>query len=140
LLTPELTDFAANHLDPEWITDERVRRIAAVHLSQMPSIPGLLAAFEEEPLLQQWITEAASEQRAIPDPERQLADVILRLRNESYGNQIARLASNLSDTTLTDDERMEALAAQQYLRRVRREPLAPLDGGGDETAYGTGGE
>ena len=32
LLTPELTDFAVNHLDPAWITDDRVRRIAAVHL------------------------------------------------------------------------------------------------------------
>jgi DNA primase len=129
LLTPELTDFAVNHLDPAWITDERVRRIAAVHLSQTPSVASLLNLFEGEAGLSHFISEAASEQRSIPEPEKQLIDVILKLRNASIDRQISELNSHLVDSGLTDDERMEALSMQQRLRTERRNPLIPLDGG-----------
>ena len=129
LLTPDLTDFAINHLDPAWITDERVRRIVAVHLSETPSVAVLLNTFEGDGGLSHFISEAASEQRSIPEPEKQLIDVILKLRNASIDRQIAGLTSQLVDSGLTDDERMEALGMQQRLRAERRAPLVPLDGG-----------
>ena len=132
VLESEYADFAANHLDPSWITDERVRRIVAVYLSAAQSVPALLNAFEGESGLQNLISEAASEQRAIPDPLRQLSDVILRLRNALFDRQITELTSQLVDPTVSDEVRMEALAMQQHLRQARREPLMPLDGGAPE--------
>jgi DNA primase len=132
VLESAYADFAANHLDPTWITDERVRRIVAVYLSAAHTVPSLLNAFEGESELQNLISEAASEQRAIPDPLRQLNDVILRLRNAVFDRQISELASPLVDPSVSDEIRMEALAMQQHLRTARREPLMALDGGAPE--------
>ena len=89
-------------------------------------VAGLLAQFEGDDFACRLITENASEQRAIPEPEKQLADVILRLRNTAYDQRIARLNAHLSDATLTGEEHHAALAEQQDLRVARRQPLLPL--------------
>lgn len=132
VLESSYADFAANHLDPTWVTDERVRRIVANYLTEAHTVPSLLNAFEGEFELQNLISEAASEQRAIPDPLRQLSDVILRLRNALYDRQITELTRQLVDPVVSDEVRLEALATQQQLRKARRDPLFPLDGGAPE--------
>jgi DNA primase len=126
LLSPELSQFAATHLEPAWVTHPTIRRIAAVHFSMGTDIPGLLGEFEGDDFARQLIAESALEQRTIPDPEKQLADVILRLRNQAYDQRITALVAHLADASLPHAERVAALEEQQRLRAAKREPLQPL--------------
>jgi DNA primase len=126
LLAPEHAHFAAEHLDPGWITHPTVRRIAALHFSLGTDVAGLISQFEGDDFARSLITECASEQRAIPEPEKQLGDVILRLRNAAYDSTMAALSATLSDTTLPDEERVAALGEQNRLRGAKRQPLHVL--------------
>lgn len=125
LLSPELAHFAAAHLEPAWVTHPTVRRIAALHFSLGTDVAGLLAQFEGDDFARRLITESASEQRAIPEPEKQLTDVILRLRNAAYDRQIAALTAQFSDAALAHEEHVTAQIEQQRLRAAKRLPLEP---------------
>jgi len=126
LQSPELAHFAAEHLDPSWIAHPTVRRIAAVQFSLEPDVAGLLAQFEGDAFACALITETASEQRAIPEPEKQLADVILRLRNAAFDARINALTAHLADESLAHEDRVASLTEQQRLRTAKRQPLEPL--------------
>jgi DNA primase len=126
LLAPEHAHFAADHLDPAWITHPTVRRIAAVHFSMGTDVAGLISQFAGDDFARSLISESASEQRAIPEPEKQLADVILRLRNAAHDATMASLSSTLADASLPDQERLAALSEQNRLRSEKRKPLHPL--------------
>jgi DNA primase len=126
LLAPEHAHFAADHLDPGWITHPTVRRIAAVHFSMGTDVAGLISQFAGDDFARSLISESASEQRAIPEPEKQLADVILRLRNAAHDATMASLSSTLADASLPDQERLAALSEQNRLRSEKRKPLHPL--------------
>ena len=129
LLSPELSHFAAVHLDPSWVTHPTIRRIAAVHFSLETDAAGLLSQFEGDEFARQLIAESALEQRTIPDPEKQLVDVILRLRNQSYDQRITGLTAQVSDPALSHEDRVAAMTGQQQMRAAKRLPLQPL---GDE--------
>lgn len=126
LLAPEHAHFAADHLDPGWITHPTVRRIAAVHFSMGTDVAGLISQFAGDDFARSLISESASEQRAIPEPEKQLADVILRLRNAAHDATMTSLSSTLADASLPDQERLAALSEQNRLRSEKRKPLHPL--------------
>ena len=58
-----------------------------------------LAAFLDEcesPEMRSLVTEAVAEDRKIPNPEQQLADVTLKLRNQFLDRQIAALTQKTS--------------------------------------------
>jgi hypothetical protein len=69
------------------------------------------------------ITEAAAEDRKIPNPEMQLADVILKLRNQFLDRQIASLTQKASQPEISETEKLEMLREQQQLRQLKRQPL-----------------
>ena len=126
LASADLAHFAAAHLEPAWVTHPTVRRIAALHFSLGTDVAGLLAQFEGDDFACRLITENASEQRAIPEPERQLADLIVRLRNTAYDQRIAQLSARLADRTLSSAEHEETSAEQMRLRLSKVQPLHPL--------------
>ena len=126
LASADLAHFAAAHLEPAWVTHPTVRRIAALHFAHGTDVAGLLAQFEGDDFACRLITENASAQHAIPEPEKQLADVILRLRNTAYDQRIARLNAQFSDPALSEAEHQAALTEQQQLRAAKRQPLHPL--------------
>ena len=68
----------------------------------------------------------ATEQREIPEPERQLADVIRRLRDAWLERQIALRNGRLADPTVDDDDRLTLLSELQALRLRKRSPLEPI--------------
>ncbi|MFM7804119.1 MAG: DNA primase [Verrucomicrobiota bacterium] len=125
-LSSELRDFATAHLDPDWVPTPVVQRVLAVHFQTDGDVAGLLGRFEEDPVAQSVITEAATEQREIPEPERQLADVIRRLRDAWLERQIAQGNGRLADPALEDDERLGLLSELQALRQRKRAPLQPI--------------
>lgn len=128
----ECVDWAAAHLDPNWIQHGTLRQVIsqrlAAHTSQ--AWRGLAAFLDEfeSPEAQSLMTEATAEDRVIPDPARQLTDVVTRLRNQFIDQQLAALThrSNLSETS--EAERLDLLREQQQLRQLKRQPITPLPG------------
>ena len=72
------------------------------------------------------ITEATAENRAIPNPEQQLADLTLRLRNQFIDRQLAALSQSLHQPEIPEEESTRLLQQQQRLREMKRHPLSPL--------------
>lgn len=127
LLSPELSHFAAVHLDPHWVTHPVVRRIIALHLSLGGEVAALLGHFESDESARTLVAAAAAERRAIPEPEKQLADAILRLRNAALDREITQLTARVAEPGIAEAEHLGILSELQRCRRQKREPLAPLD-------------
>jgi DNA primase len=130
LLHDELAAWTALHLDVNWISHPFVREIVKRRLAaQTKENWNNLAAFLDEcgtSEMRNLVTEAVAEERAIPNPEQQLADVILRLRNQFLDRQIVALTQKASQPEISDAERMGILQEQKNLREQKRTPLAPL--------------
>ena len=73
------------------------------------------------------VTEAAAEDRKIPNPEQQLADVALKLRNQFLDRQIAALTQKVSQPGFSEAEQNELLQKRETLRGQKRAPLAALN-------------
>jgi len=66
------------------------------------------------------VTEAAAEDRNIPNPEQQIADVALKLRNQFLDRQIVTLTHKASQPELSDIERADLLRERQQLRQRKQ--------------------
>ena len=80
----------------------------------------------ESPAVRSLITELISDEREIPNPDQQLADVVLRIRNQFVDQQMAALTQQLSQPGLTDAQNVELLQHLQQWRHYKKQPLGPL--------------
>jgi len=131
LLHDELVAWAALHLDVSWMVHPLVRQIVTQRLTaQTNETWKSLAAFLDEcetPEMRALVTEAVAEDRKIPNPEQQLADVTLKLRNQFLDRQIAVMLQKTSQPDMSDAEKVELLRQQQKLREQKRASLAPVN-------------
>ena len=131
LLHDELVGWAALHLDANWISHPSVRQIVDLRLAaQEHETWHNLAEFLdscESAEQRSFITEAVTEDRKFPNPETQLADVTLKLRNQFLDRQIGALTQKFSQPEITDDERMTFLREQMQLKEQKRLPLSQLE-------------
>jgi DNA primase len=131
LLHDNLTAWAALHLDANWILHPLARQIMEQRLlAQRNESWKNLAAFLDEcgsPEMRSLVTEAVAEERKIPNPDTQLADVTLKLRNQFLDRQIAALTQKASKPETSDEEKIELLNGQKELREQKRAPLSPLN-------------
>ena len=74
------------------------------------------------------ITEAMVEEREIPNPARQLEDVVLRLRNDHLDAKLSELMARLGDVSLAESEKAKILEARAKLTLIKRTPLSPSSG------------
>ena len=123
-------DWLSSHLDPEWIQNEIVKNIVSRRMkSQLQgtwrSAGSFLDEFESAQC-RSLITECISDEREIPNPDQQLADITLRLRNQFVDRQVAVISHRLSQPETTDTTHVELLKQQQEWRLYKRQPLAPL--------------
>ncbi len=129
LLHDDLVAGAALHLDVNWISHPLVRKIVTQRLAaQTNETWKSLGAFLGEcelPEMQGLITEAVAGDRKIPNPEQQLGDVVLKLRNQFLDRQIAALTQKISQSGVPEAEQNECLRQQQELRVQKRAPLGP---------------
>jgi hypothetical protein len=133
LLHEDLVRWAAIHLNLEWVQHPIVReildrRICALSHETWATLAAFLDNFESAEA-QSLITAATAEGRPIPDPGRQIADVALRLRNQSLDRQLAALTHRGNQPGTSDEERISLLHQQQQLRQLKRQPLAPFSPG-----------
>ncbi|HWH71197.1 MAG TPA: hypothetical protein VNT26_17555, partial [Candidatus Sulfotelmatobacter sp.] len=130
LLHEELVEWAVAHLDPNWVQHALVRQIVDQRLrAYQQQTWSSLGAFLSECVTseaQRLITEAAAQERALPNPAQQLADVVLRLRNQFIERQMAALMQRANQPQTAEAERIEILRQQQELRALKRQPLGPL--------------
>jgi len=129
-LREDLVGWAAMHLEPDWVQHGAVREAVSRRVAaQSAETWTNLAAFLDEcgsSEMQNLITEAVAESRAIPNPDQQLMDVTMRLRNQFIDRQLTALTHRASLPETNDAQRMDLLRQQQRLRQLKREPLAPL--------------
>ena len=118
-------------LDVNWLAHPLVRQIVDARLGAFEH--GMwhdLAEFLggiESPLMRSLITEAVADERQLPNPEIQLADVTKKLRDQFLDQQIATLTQTISSPETADEQKMEFLHEQQRLKQQKRSPLAPLE-------------
>jgi DNA primase len=132
LLHEDLVRWAAIHLNPEWVQHQVVReivlrRITAQSQETWTNLAAFLDQFESAEA-QGLITAATAENRAIPDPDRQLSDLATRLRNQHFDRQLAGLTQRSNQPEASEEERIRLLRQQQELRNLKRQPLSPLSG------------
>ena len=127
----EFVPWAALHLAVNWISHPDVRQIVDLRLAaQEHETWHNLAEFLdscESAEQRSLITEAVAEDRKIPNPETQLADMTLKLRNQFYDRQIGALTQKISQPQLTDDEKVALLREQMKLKEQKRQPLSQLE-------------
>ncbi len=130
LANPELVPWAIQHLPPEWIQHPQTRRIVEsiyrqVQDGEWQGVASLVEDFEDE-ASQAIITEAATEDRKIPNPGLQLPDVAMKLRNATLDAELAALTREIGRTDLQEEQRLDRLHRQQEIRRLRRQSLPPV--------------
>jgi len=126
LMHEDLLDTAVSHLQPEWINHAGVRQIVscrfALHQAhEWHGLPAFLNVLDAS--LQSLATEAVAENRPLPEPARQLADLILRMRNASIDAELALLMRRTAEPGLPEAEQTELLRRQVELRQLKRQPL-----------------
>ncbi len=131
LLHEELVGWGLLYLDVNWLTHPFVRhivnaRLAACEHETWHALTDFMDSIES-PLMRSLITEAVADARPLPNADRQLADVVLKLRNQFLDQQIAVLTQRIGAPELTDEVRLEYLHEQQRLKQAKRAPLAPLE-------------
>ena len=129
LLHDNLVAWAALHLDVNWISHPVVRQIVVQRLAAQTdeSWKSLTAFLDscDSAEMRNLVTEAVAEDRKIPNPDQQLADVALKLRNQFLDRQIAALTQKASQPEVPDAEQNELLRERENLRGQKRAPLHP---------------
>ncbi len=123
-------DWLVAHLDPAWIQHSHVRNVVTRRLKahQESTWRGLAALLDEceSPALASLITQWIADERELPNPDQQLADVVLRIRNQFADQQIATLLQQLSQPGITDAQNLQLLGNLQQWRQYKQQPLGPL--------------
>ena len=130
LLHDNLVAWAALHLDANWILHPHVRQIVAQRLAAQSgetwqSLGAFLDASDSNEM-RSLITELVDEDRKIPNPDQQLADVVLKLRNQFFDRQITALTQKASQPEISEAQKLELLHKQQKLREQKRALLSQL--------------
>ena len=126
----DTVDWLERHLDVSWVQHPGVRSVLTLrleaHAHQNWTGPaGLLTQLDDDGLCT-LITEALAEERPVPNPEQQLADIVLRLRNQGIEREMASLLRQVNAPGVGDQEHVRLLQRLQELKAAKALPLAPL--------------
>jgi DNA primase len=132
LCSDELLPLAERYMDSNWIPHPLVRSVMerrlAKHINQTwQGLGGFLGECESEGM-RTLITEAVTEERKIPNMEQQLADVILRLRNEYLARLINETIQKLNQPGLSNENEIELMRLKLDLIKQRQSQLVPMGG------------
>jgi hypothetical protein len=136
LLHEDSVEWLQAHLDLNWVQHERVRQTISLRLNARANdtwqgIAAFLAECEHGDM-QNLITEATAENRAVANAQQQLGDILLRLRNQFIDRQLAVLTQRAHQPGTGEEEHLSVMREQQVLRELKRQPLTPLAGGVEE--------
>ncbi len=123
----ELAPWLAAHLDVNWLAHPLIRqivdaRLAAAEHGTWHNLAEFLDSYESA-LVRSLITEAVADERPMPNPQVQLADVTLKLRNQFLDQRLGELMHRISSPETSDAQKIEFLHEQQRLKQLKRAPL-----------------
>jgi DNA primase len=124
----QLVRVAAANLNPAWLMHPTVRRVVQARLAAdaHDAWQGVAAFMDEltDDAARQLVAEVAISGRAIPSPEQQLNDILLRLRNQALDQELAALTQRAAQPETPDSERLDLLRRQQQIHLLKRQPFA----------------
>ena len=130
LIDQDSTEWLEAHLDLDWVAHPAVREIVqqsfALHVEKPDAgMPELLGTLQSD-AFKRLATEAVADGRTIPDPARQLNDIVLRLRNQFIESRLAGIKREL--TGASEDQLVKLISERTQLKELTRHPLEPLAG------------
>jgi DNA primase len=124
----EQAHFAATHLQTDWIVHPIVQRIVTRKLSDAPpSSAALLGLFQDDPAAQGLLTEILANEHPVPEPEKQIVDVLKHLRDDAFTRELDELRRALAHPETSDEQRVQMLQRQQVIRQQKQQSLAELN-------------
>ena len=128
LLDDDAAAWLAFHLDLKWVQHPSVRDIVSRRLALQAEggwqgVAAFLGGCENE-AMRSLITAAITDDRQIPNTPQQLADIVLRLRNQFIEREVAALTQRAAQPDIADADKLVLLQRQTELRQLKRQPLA----------------
>jgi DNA primase len=129
LLEDERLELARAHLNPDWIQNQFVREVLEYRLGlngvEQPLEPAAILDFlREAPRSRTLVTEALAEDRAIPNTEQQLLDLLTTLRNGYIDREIARVDQRMASPGIEAEESIQLLRHRTDLKNLKRSAIA----------------
>ncbi|MFO1477366.1 MAG: DNA primase [Verrucomicrobiota bacterium] len=128
-LHEDLAEWFAGNLSADWIRHVQVREMVRLRLQahRDQSWRGLAPFLDEisDLGMQSLLTEAVAEQRPIPNPSQQAADIALRLRNQHIDREMQDVLRQMQQPEVDDEARIGFLRRQQELRQMKSTPISP---------------
>ncbi|MGN6385978.1 MAG: DNA primase [Verrucomicrobiota bacterium] len=129
LLEDERLELARAHLNPDWIQNQCVREVLEYRLRlngvEQPLEPAAILDFlREAPRSRTLVTEALAEDRAIPNTEQQLLDLLTTLRNGYIDREIARVDQRMASPGIEAEESIQLLRHRTDLKNLKRSAIA----------------
>ena len=126
------TDWLESRLDLQWVTHDGIREIlhqkfALFSENNRATFPDLLGVLPSEPH-KKLATEAVADGRTIPNPARQLNDIVLRLRNQFIDSRLSEIQRELVSSAADESRWPELITERDELKKLMRDPLEPLAG------------
>ena len=126
------TDWLESRLDLQWVVHNGIREIlhqkfALFAENNSASFPDLLGFLPSEPH-KKLATEAVADGRTIPNPDQQLNDIVLRLRNQFIDSRLGEIQRELVSSAADESRWPELIAERDELKKLMRHPLEPLAG------------
>ena len=129
LIDEEAPTEYAPYVNLQWIVHPQVReivdRILKSHGADAWRGAAALLSEIEDSRAQALASEAMAEQRKIPDPKAQIADILLTLRNQYIDRELASLNHLACQPDTPDEKQEEILRLQQDWKKMKRDPLIP---------------
>jgi DNA primase len=124
----QIVPWAVLHLDLRWISQPLIHKIVEARLEAQKDeswrgLATFLDKFSSEE--RDFITNTTAEGKDMPNPEKQLADIVLKLRNQFLDRQISLVLQKFSMPEITEVERLELMREESRLRKEKLPRLEP---------------
>jgi DNA primase len=125
LVNDDLVPWLGAHLDLNWVQHPRVRAVAALRLSAPPAsiesgAAGLLSQVDDA-YARSLITEVLAEERPLPNPQQQMKDIVLFLRNQAIDRELNVLLHRSNGIEMSEADSRRSIE----LRLAKKQPLSP---------------
>ena len=110
---PAFGDWAADCLDPRWVEHPQVRAI--LETAAQTGDPAEVLVNTLDGSSSRLLTAALVDATEIPQPGRQLQDLVTRLRDRFLDRQLANLTRVLAQPNLPEEELLRTLEEQRAL-------------------------
>ena len=144
LQSEENAQWISDHLDPAWLQNTVVREVTVKRLrmhgeSEWLGLPAFLSSFEDpavkdllgEVLMRPLVQHRDGTSHRVPDeiprPLEQLADIVLKFRNEWLERETAQLNQRLGNPELASEEQSSIVQRLAVIRQEKRAALQPIN-------------